>query len=273
MHNPPNRNHLLLTTCLLGSLALTGCDRDASDPEALEDLVLRDSRSEVDTPDDPDGGIWVNNGLEDPSVSGIDPTEALSSEAGLSSTSPLLLDPSRRPLVQYLVECALRPDQTISRVIDGVDTDFHGMIGLAEEWADGECDEDCQQWVSACLLARTNVSGQTVSLWMRADHPAIGSGTSLHYPVYEASFFGNLFAGPEERYICQGSAASEVVAFLDGRTCSNGLSESCGFTKYTDCELAERCTFSGLLTPMGIGCTPEGDQPHHTITTYVSALP
>lgn len=248
-----------------------GCDEEST--SAPEELQFRaTTRSEVATPGDPDGGIFINNGLDDPDVSGVNPAYGLSTNEGLDPAGDLLADPDRRDTIEYLVECALPPGASITKVVDGEPLEFDGQIGLAPEWEDGECDEDCQEWVSACLLARTNVSGQTVSLWMRADHPAIGTGTSLRFPVYEASFFGNLFDGSGQKNICQGSVASSTVAFLDGRTCSAELGESCGFTKHNDCELAPRCTFWGLLQPTAVGCAPPSGAPYHTITTYISAI-
>ena len=77
-------------------------------------------------------------------------------------------------------------------------------------WEDGFCDESCQRWVTACVLARTNAHGAPATMSMRA--PAVGSpGRQLQlakiqaalatipaepgaYPLREGAYYGNLFA-------------------------------------------------------------------------------
>lgn len=255
--------------CLAAVVTASACEaHDEADAPAF-----RASRQQQFVqPDDPDSGTWINNGLEDPDVTGIDPSHALSSVAGLDPAGALLADEDNHALVRYLTECALPDGASITKVVDGEEIEFAGRLGLAPEWEDEACDQDCQEWVSACLLARTNVSGQSVELWLRADHPAIGSGKSLSFPVYEGSFFGNLFVEDGGRNVCRGVLVGPVVAFLDGRTCSNELGGDCGFTKLDDCQLAHRCDYQGLLFPMANDCEAPGAAAQHTITTYVHAL-
>jgi len=246
---------------------------------AEAELDLNDQPSAV--PGDPERGVWINNGLDDPDVSGIDPAYALSSSLGLAEDSELLLDPDRRDTVRYLVECALPEGHDITKQVDGEWLTFEGSVGLAPEWADGECDEDCQEWVTACLLARTNVSGETVSIWMRADHPAIGDGMSPQLPMYEASFFGNLFVDTPSQYFCQGTVTGLHRGQLEGRTCAELPGEPCGFVKYTNCVREHRCSFPvhgkadrGLThDPVGcIGGPLATGHSFHTISTYVRPL-
>lgn len=255
---------------LIAATALSvGCQA----PEDAESLEFRaEKRQRIMVADDPDSGTYISNGLEDPTVSGVDPAYGLATAQGLDPDGSLLADPVSQKLARYLVECALPDDVTIAKEVDGEVLELDGLLGLAPQWEDGACDEDCQQWVSACLLARTNVSGEAVELWLRADHEAIGSGTHVSFPVYEASFFGNLFEEDGGRYICRGSLAGNTVAFLDGRTCTADLNEDCGFTKFDDCPLVGRCDYQGLLFPMGVECEAPGDVPQHAITTYIHAL-
>jgi hypothetical protein len=249
-----------LALCLVAG----ACDSEA--PEAVQELELRSTTLGG-------GGGFINNGLEDPMICGLDPAFALDSEDGLD---PAKLDTaSRRATARYAIECALPLGESVTKVIGGEAVEFHGALGLAPEWQDGECEVDCQEWVSACLLARTNVSGQTVGLWLNADHPAIGFGSNPSYPNYEASFFGNLFADDDTGYLCVGSDSGSVNAQLDGRTCSSGA--YCGFTAYTDCEVAERCELVETdMGPAAIDCQP-GAVPSgvgmRTISTYVATPP
>jgi hypothetical protein len=255
--------------CLAVVVPVAGCEAH----DEVEPLEFRNAeRQRFFQADDPDGGTWISNGLANPDVTGVDPGHALSSNAGLDPDGALLADEANHALVRYLTECALPKNTTITKVVDGEPLEFAGRVGLAPEWEDEPCDQDCQEWVSACLLARTNVSGQSVELWLRADHPAIGSAKSLSFPTYEASFFGNLFVPDGGRYICRGTLVHDVVAFLDGRTCGNELDADCGFTAFDDCWLEPRCDYQGLLFPMANNCEAPGAAAQHTITTYVHAV-
>jgi hypothetical protein len=176
------------------------------------------------------------------------------------------------------VECALPAGASITKQVGDQALVFDGAIGLAPEWEDDACDEDCQEWVSACLLARTNVSGQTVSIWMRADHPAIGEGANALFPTHEASFFGNLFADPPSRRYCQGTVVGPLLGQLQGRTCAGLLGGSCGFIVHTGCALEKRCKYPAVgLLGLPVGDSPKncivgpvsGGAAHHTISTYV----
>ena len=67
----------------------------------------------------------------------------------------------------------------------------------------GQCDESCQRWVSACVLARTNAYGVHVQLSMRApaDAPdpikialAVGDDERAGFTLREGAYYGNIFA-------------------------------------------------------------------------------
>lgn len=257
--------------CLVVSLALALCACGSADDEGYdEDLEFRGDDGGVLAPSgQPSGGGWISNGLEDPSVSGIDPAHGLSTAEGMAEDLGLLTDSDLIGTAEYLVECALPLGQSITKTVDGQPVEFAGLLGLAPQWRDGACDEDCQQWVSACLLARTNVSGQSVTIWIQSDHPAIGYGIPTGL-IHEASFYGNLFAGLDEQYLCKGASTGPVAAMREGRTCS--LGQACGFTKYQHCDKANRCTMAGPDADVPIDCMPEDaweDPSYHTISTYV----
>ena len=216
-------------------------------------------------------GIWINNGLSDPSVSGIDPAHSLSSPQGMSETDGVLADESTRIVAQYLVECALPSNKSITKTVDGEQIVLQGLLGLAPSWRNGHCNQRCQEWVSACLLARTNLNvDQPVSISLRADHHALGFVGHPDYPIYEASYFGNLFVDGGTRYMCQGTAEAAELAEQDGRTCSSDP-EGCGFVAFDDCEEEERCEFEdedGDVT--AVDCMPEGSNvEHNTISVYL----
>lgn len=248
------------------------CDGGA---EPAPDLELRTNTVASTRPTG--GSGYINNGLHDPQVGGLDPDHALTTSAGLNGA--MLDDPDRLATAHYVVECALPQGVTLTKVVDGVTVEFAGALGLAPEWEDDACDEDCQEWVTACLLARTNVSDQTVPLWLEGDHPALGNGTNLAYPIYEASFFGNLFASPNAQYMCPGPLVGPLLAQLDGRTCSAVLGGYCNMTEYALCTalplLNPRCDVEGLLDPTVVNCRPgtyANGPALRTINSYVQPL-
>lgn len=258
------------TACLAVSLvaALCACGT-ADDGGDYDDLEFRSDDGGVPaTSGRPGGSGWLGNGLESPNVSGIDPAHGLDTPQGMSESIGLVTDASLRGTAEYLVECALPLGESITKTVGGQTLEFAGRLGLAPEWADGSCDEECQQWVTACLLARTNVSGQSVMIWIRADHAAIGYDLPDEDLVHEASWYGNLFASPNEQYLCKGAPSGPAAALREGRTCV--LGQGCGFTKYQHCDMG-RCTMAGPDGDVPTDCEPNGAgaTPYATISSYV----
>ena len=156
-------------------------------------------------------------------------------------------------------------------LIDDVVVTFYGKHGLAPAWKDGACDQDCQEWVSACVLARTNQSGENVMVWMQADHPAIGFGVPGE-AILEAGFFGNLFVATDEKFYCKGAPTGNVAAKREGRTCSSPTNP-CEFQKFNSCD--GRCELVGPNLDVPANCYPgngggSGEQSYHTISTYIT---
>jgi hypothetical protein len=252
--------------CLALTLATWACDAD--DPETLHEW--REGTVALERPTG--GGGFINNGLHDPEVGGFDPDYALETNWGLKGSK--LLDADRLATAHYVVECALPEGESVVKSVGGTLVELEGALGLAPEWQDSACDQDCQEWVSACLLARTNVSDEAVALWLTADHPELGVATSPSFSHYEASFFGNLFAGSGQAYVCPaGQGAGAVLAQLQGRTCSTEAGGWCGFTSYSNCHSSTRCEVMGTnssptLVDCRAGTTPSGS-PLRTISSYV----
>ena len=255
-------------------LALGGCAEDVTGAPEHE------FREETVAPPRPPGGTgFVNNGLHDPQVGGFDPAAPLD---GTGLDGSVLDDPDRLATAQYVVECALPEGSEVTKLVDGDLVTFEGQLGLAPEWEDDACDQDCQEWVTACVLARTNVSGQTVALQLKGDHAALDGNLDLAYPIYEASFFGNLFVSQSKQYMCPGPLVGPLLAQLEGRTCSATLGGYCDMTEYAACTLLPllnpRCQddlLGGLLEPVLSECRP-GTTPTgsgmRTISSYVPVL-
>jgi hypothetical protein len=96
----------------------------------------------------------------------------------------------------------------------------------------GTCDEECQRWVSACMLARTNAYGVSVPLSIRSrSHDVLRPVDALEDEAYrfqEGAFWGNLFAESPQMYACYGPGQNPIQ------------------------ETARKCTRAGADCPMTI---------------------
>lgn len=187
------------------------------------------------------GGDWVINGLSDPTVSGVKTAYPLDSPQGLGAEGWIAEgDPQGEKVIRYLVECALDEGDSITVTGASGTHVFEGDLGLAPEWKDSPCNATCQQWVSACLLARTNESGADVMIFVQGGHPSLGFGADPEYPNYEGTFFGNVFADSTLMYACRGTASGTQAAIAQGRTCTID-DDHCGFKTFGDCVSEAGC--------------------------------
>jgi len=141
----------------------------------------------------------------------------LASTNGLSSTTGLMTTYGGRQVLKYFVRCALPDGQTLVKQDQyGTSYTFAGAIGVAPEALTGTCDLDCQEKISACMLAHVNNSGQHISIWLVGPDPGIGWGSSTSYPYQEGAYFGNIIANPWQGYYCAGKdmASGEVPGRL-----------------------------------------------------------
>lgn len=259
----------------LGLGLVLGCTPEFGGSEH-DDLLygeFRDGSGGRSTDAPPGGGTYLGNGLEDPDVSGLDPAYGLITGQGLSTVQGLLTTSTGRNVARYVVECALPEGDWIIKSVAGQVVHLDGRLGLAPEWKSSACDQDCQEWVTACLLARTNMTGQNVDLWVTADHASIGLGLSPDYPVYEATFYGNVFQDPTARYFCLGDDDAQAVASATGRTCTTGAPGDCGFTAFSSCEQDQRCEMvDGVFaTDCATGTNAEGAR-HRSLSTFLPEL-
>jgi hypothetical protein len=145
-----------------------------------------------------------------------------------------LRDPLGRELLKYVVSCALPDGTDVTVKVDGKTYVFEGSIGLAPDWgrAYGSCDSSCQRWVSACVLARVDAAGVEREISIRGDNPALRP--TWHelrdYPHREATYYGNIFAAEEPRYLCLSPGATS-----DERVCGPSLAD-CPMTVVGSCD-------------------------------------
>jgi hypothetical protein len=141
----------------------------------------------------------------------------LSLTNGLSSTTGLMTTSGGREVIKYMVKCAYPNGQNLVKQDQyGTSYTFYGSIGIAPELATGTCDLDCQERVSACMLAHVNNSGQHISIWMVGPDSTVGWGADADYPYQEGAYFGNIIATPWQGYYCNGKdmASGEVPGRL-----------------------------------------------------------
>ena len=166
-----------------------------------------------------------------------------------------------RLLLQYLVQCALQPSQSIETISDGKKYAFRGVLGLADHWLHTALTESGQRWVSACLLARVNLYGRKVEISLRAPN-LLNHSINLfdeferrEFHLHEGGFFGNVFLEDMVAYSCQGirNSAAEHSPVLAARRCTelSGERDASGQSK-TQCQFVStgHCT-SGTSQQVG----------------------
>ena len=129
----------------------------------------------------------------------------LSTTGGLSSTSGLMTTEGGRQFVNYMVKIGYPSGHSLTAYDQyNKPYTFQGALGVAPEIEFGICDVDCQEKMSAALLAHVNNSGLHVGLWLVGPDNGIGWGSSPDFPFQEAAYFGNLFAGNMPGNYCSG---------------------------------------------------------------------
>jgi hypothetical protein len=193
-------------------------------------------------------GRWLSTALR-PEY-GLSVRAGLSTDAGLAHAIGLMASENGRRVASYAVKCALPAGRTIEKFdARGNVHTFEGAVGIAPEWENGRCGEDCQEWMTACLLAHVNLTGKHVAIWVTGDHPAVRLDTNRGFSLEEAAFFGNVFTGPPAAYACAGRQAKEHP--IAGRACMGNAS-----CPYADPYQGVSCEASGCSS----GRAPSGER-------------
>jgi hypothetical protein len=137
--------------------------------------------------------------------------------AALQTNSKVLSalgDASARDLFSYVVGCALPLGAHVDVTLDCGTYGFDGQIGLAPQWgnASGNCDNQCRQWVSACVLSRLNYLGLPMLISDRGSKAAleVSASEAVDYPNPEAAYFGDIFAKPQSLFACLPPGKSSI---------------------------------------------------------------
>jgi uncharacterized protein YjbI with pentapeptide repeats len=184
-----------------------------------------------------------------------------------------------KTVLQYAAECALRPDQSVT-VTDwnGQALTWQGSLGLADWWNTaplspapaGRPAAAGEELVSACLMARSNANGRSVSISLRArPELAADPAEAAAYGRHEGAFMGNLFSANPVAKSCSGPGGSGWLAdpatnapMTAGRDCA--ASGTCGFEYVGSC--ATVCNVKpGLGQPLFDECAGNS----HVVNTFL----
>ena len=160
-----------------------------------------------------------------------------------------LKDPNARELFKYIVSCALPKADQIDLTIDGTSYTFPGELGLASKWGlpGGSCNNTCQEWVSACVLARVDFLGQKVNISVRGAQSALVPTPAelAAYTYREGAYYGNIFLDTPVRDACVAPGRSGLPRVcgpsLDGcvvdaiGSCSTVCQGSAGYGSFMSC--------------------------------------
>jgi hypothetical protein len=184
-----------------------------------------------------------------------------------------------RMFFRYMVSCALAANKSVTYTWTDSAGALHtevapGAFGLAPSWQTGPINQGDQEWVSACLFARTNSLGVSVPISIRGDGPAALDASPqerMDYPYGEGAFWGNLFASVPYGHSCSRSAmrvgAPTSADLKNGRTCA---SLGCGIINYVG-----PC-FTSALAISGQACfrhAPNNDWVDNCTTTMSASQP
>jgi hypothetical protein len=206
---------------LVLSLPLWGCDPPPQENSKTSAIITRNGLTR--------DGLFANSVTGAGGASAAFTGHALDgqtfSSGNVETTSKFL---------SYAVACALPGNESVTISINGSPAVYSGAIGLAPEWQSGACDSNCQQWITACLLAKTNYYGIEVTISLRGPSPALDPGLieRVQFSLEEGAFFGNLFLDSPQLYACMGklfdsATIGDQLAYLQHRICASEDLSTC----------------------------------------------
>ena len=184
-----------------------------------------------------------------------------------------------RELLSYVARCALRDADILVAEHDGVTYEFPGLLGVAPEWENAPLTDSLQNWVSACLLAHVNAYDTSVPISLRAPEKLeFDISESVAFPVYEATFFGNVFNVEQVMYACTGDMP-EVANTLSADRALRACSDAANADGTSECQFVTvgRCRdiCSDKSPGMGwAGCAAGGVNYAEAVSVYLlSSVP
>jgi len=115
-------------------------------------------------------------------------------------------------LLVHLAHCALPPWKSWNVSVNGEYMDMGGNFGFAADLWDFPLLPEQQLFVSACMISLVNFFGKKIQVSGRNMPDAAATDVELSdWPVYEGSFFGNIFSENITKYVCQGTPEQEAL--------------------------------------------------------------
>ncbi len=178
----------------------------------------------------------------------------------------LFATPEGREQLDYLVGCALGSGQNFDVKVAGVSYTFKGSVGLSPSWETGALKVSDRNWISACMLARTNYFHVSVPISVRGTRLVTTSSERAAYTLVEGAFWGDIFTPGAAIKACAGpyKLAGSTLSTLPQRECTtapDGVTTKCGFTYAGACAAICTETTAGYQNCGGIS---------ETITSYVA---
>ncbi len=197
MKYPPRCTAFLTATVLASALA-TGCmiDDDASQLGPRPRTRTRSTRTRsTRTPSM--AAVWTGLALAPLTSDHLSDTSSRPSTTRHDPEDGHDGQRLREQTLTYVYSCAMPADATMTVVTPGGRSfDYKGALGVAPGWGQapiqsktgasarppgrpccsaryqpGQCGQDCQQWVSACVIARINAFGVKVQISMAGRQP------------------------------------------------------------------------------------------------------
>jgi hypothetical protein len=218
---------------LAALLPLAACVVDAAGGDVIEsetDGIVSQNSLDIQ--------VLQDNRLTRSGVAGVPLTAQGLSKGAIADA--LQQDPMSRAILPFIARCALPRTTRFSVQVGGSAIAVSGELGLAPDWGQsaGSCAEQCQQVVSACIIAKVNHQDNTVKISLRgagltaSGSPGDPNSEAALFPRPEATYFGNVFRSSQQRFMC---------IFGDGRThricgTNDPTTEQCGITVLGTCD-------------------------------------
>jgi len=210
------------------------------------------------------------NSLSPSALAGSGLTTATLDAAGAAAMGQTA---SARQVLSYAAGCALGADQTLSYTVDGTTTTLQGAMAIAPAWTGRSLTASEAAWVSACVLARVNLTSQVVQISARGAEAGLATtaGEQADYQVEEGAFWGNAFVdlGTIDGYACDGvdQAADDSYGDLPLRECAQP--DGTALSSLTPCgfHYAGLCGSACATSSPYAGCSFLGGAGHAEVVT------
>jgi hypothetical protein len=172
----------------------------------------------------------------------------------LNATTTASIHVSAPGFLSYLVSCAFSTGQSLT--VNG--TTYPGSIGLAPGWSTGAISASDRRWISACMLARANSIGNSLTISLRGNNSALAlSSTEIANgdARNEGSYYGDIFVSGMNQRACGDLATiNRTLGTFKGRVCAAQQDEvtACGYRYDGAC--ASTCVSTGGATPIYTSC-------------------